>query len=75
MLVLDRLSATMALDTEAEPLEACAGEQDRVEAAFLEPAQPIHDEKAVPRDPAAVGDIGRKADVEQDQIGLFPAHE
>src|SRR5262249_168474 len=38
---------------------------------FIEPAQPIHDQKTIPGHTAAVGHVGRKADIEQDEVRLF----
>ena len=40
--------------------------------SFIHPPQPIHDEKPVPGNAAAVGYVWWKVDVQQDEIGPFP---
>src|ERR1051325_4587645 len=41
---------------------------------LIHSVQPIHDEKTIPRYTATVADIGRKADVKQDEVRSFPTN-
>src|SRR6185369_169903 len=50
------------------------GEQDNRDVlAFFHPAQPSHNQKAIPRNTAAMAHVRRKLHIEHDQVGALRA--
>src|SRR5690348_315557 len=48
-------------------------ENDRRVADFIDPAEPVEDQKSIPRDGASTGDIRLEINIENDEVGPFAA--